>query len=277
VPACRTLDCISVLAGTVADAWAVLDVAAGPDARDPFSRPIALGTTAMPPVVRIAVPDTASRIFGSREAETAFDAALGLLPRLGVRAKPQAADLSLFFEAARLLYEGAWVAERYAAIRDFIEARSDMLHPVTRQIIAGARKFSAADAFQGIYRLAELVQATAPFWREFDVLIVPSIPDVCTLAEAEAEPVAANSRLGVYTNFVNLLDLCAIAVPGPFRSDGRPAGVTLIAPAGRDGLIAALAARLHALAEVPIGAMGHPLPTIPSRAASPDGPGRDRR
>jgi allophanate hydrolase len=261
-----------VFAGTVADAWKAFEAAAGYDPADPYSRAMTLGAPALPPVLRIAVPDRASRIFGSGAAEAAFDAAIGLLDGLGLGADPRAADLSLFFETARLLYEGAWVAERYAAIRDFIETRPEALFPVTRTIIEGARKLSAVDAFAGGYRLAELARATAPFWRDFDVLVVPSIPDICTLADVEREPVAANSRLGTYTNFVNLLDLAAVAVPGPFRPDGRPAGITLIAPAGRDALLAALAEKLHAAAGVPIGATGRPLPAPSIRPArAPEG------
>ena len=182
-------------------------------------------------------------------------------------AAPVEIDLAPFFAAATLLYEGAWVAERYAAIRDFIEARPDSLHPVTRKIIEGARELSAADAFAGIYRLAELANITRDVWKEIDVLVVPSIPDVCTLDDVARDPIGANSRLGTYTNFVNLLDLSAVAVPGPFRPDGRPAGVTLIAPAGRDALLVAIAGELHARAGVPLGATGKPLPALPSRAA----------
>ncbi len=209
-------------------------------------------------MVRLGVPDTNSLITGSATAASAFAAALSAFPDLG--AKPKPVDLMPFFAVAKLLYEGAWVAERYAAIREFIEAKPEALHPVTRAIIEGARKLSAADAFAGEYRLAELARVCAPLWRDIDVLVVPTIPDVCTLAEVAADPIGANSRLGTYTNFVNLLDLAAISVPGPFRSDGLPAGVTLIAPAGRDGLLAALAAEIHARTGATIGATGRPLP-----------------
>lgn len=266
VPACRTLDCVSVFAGTAADAFAAFAVAAGYDAADPYSRPVALGRPALPPVLRIGVPDGGSRIFGSPEAEATFDAALALLPDLG--APPRPVDLAPFFATAALLYEGAWVAERYEAIHAFIEAKPEALHPVTRTIIEGARRLSAADAFAGEYRLAELRRQTEPVWETIDVLIVPSIPDVCTLADVAADPIGANSRLGTYTNFVNLLDLCAFSVPGPLRRDGRPAGVTLIAPAGRDALLAALAARFHAAAGVTVGATGRRVPPPPPAPAS---------
>ena len=263
VPACRTLDCVSVFAGTVGDAWLATSVAAFYDEGDAYARPVSLGAFARPPVVRLGVPDAKSLIVDGPTADAAFAAALAAFPDFG--AKPRAIDLAPFYATAALLYEGAWVAERYVAIRDFIEAKPEALHPVTRKIIEGARKLSAADAFSGEYRLAELARATAPIWRDIDVLVVPTIPDVCTLADVEADPIGANSRLGTYTNFVNLLDLAAISVPGPFRSDGLPAGVTLIAPAGRDGLIAAMAAEIHARAGVTIGATGRGLPAVPRR------------
>jgi allophanate hydrolase len=267
VPACKTLDCVSIFAATADDAWRVMQVAAVRDPADPWSRSFSFGSAVAPPALRFGVPGRASRIFGGPEAEAAYDAALALLP-----SRPAEIDLGPFFAAAALLYEGAWVAERYAAIRDFIEAKPGALHPVTRKIIEGAKDLSAADAFGGFYRLAELANITRDVWKEIDLLVVPSIPDVCTLDEVARDPIGANSRLGTYTNFVNLLDLAAIAVPGPFRIDGRPAGVTLIAPAGRDALLAAVAEALHAGAGVPLGATGKPLPLPPVRIAQvPDG------
>jgi allophanate hydrolase len=270
VPACRTLDCVSVFAGTVADSWKVANIAAGFDPADGYSRPISLGSFNRLPVVRLGVPDAASLVLDSDVARAAFDAALAAFPDFGAKLKP--IDLQPFYAAAQRLYEGAWVAERYAAIRDFIEKKPESVFPVTRQIIEGSHRFTAADAFADFYRLADLARATSAVWKEIDVLVVPSMPDVCTVEQIAADPLAPNRRLGTYTNFVNLLDLCAIAVPGPFRSDGRAAGVTLIAPAGRDGLLAALAADIHAKAGVAIGATGRPLPPAPSPApAPPDG------
>ena len=265
VPACRTLDCVSVFAGTVEDAWRVTSVAAGFDVDDPYSREITLGAFSLPPVIRLGVPDSGSLVVDSSEAAAAFEAALSVFPR--ACSAPRPTDMSMFYSTAALLYESAWVAERYAGIRDFFERNPQALHPVTRKIIEGAESFSAADAFAGAYRLAEFVRATAPVWRDIDVLAVPTIPDVCTLEMIAADPIGANARLGIYTNFVNLLDLCAIAVPGPFRADGLPAGVTLIAPAGRDGLLAAIAAEIHARAKVPIGATGKSLPRQDVRPA----------
>jgi allophanate hydrolase len=264
VPACQTLDCVSIFALTTDDAWRVMRVTAVRDPADPWSREFSLGSPVAPPVVRFGIPDRASRILASGEAEAAYDAALALLPGHAAEI-----DLGPFFAAAALLYDGAWVAERYAAIRDFIEVKPESLLPVTRKIIEGATHLSAADAFDGIYRLADLASVTRDVWNEIDVLVVPSIPDVCTLDDVAQDPIGANSRLGTYTNFVNLLDLAALSVPGPFRPDGRPAGVTLIAPAGRDALLVAVAEALHAGARVPLGATGKPLPAPPVRAAEP--------
>lgn len=154
------------------------------------------------------------------------------------------------------------MAERYAAIRPFIEQHPESLVPVTRRIIEGARRFSAADAFDARYRLAELARLTAPVWAGLDALLVPSIPRPMTVAELEADPLTPNAKLGIYTNFVNLLDLCALAVPGPFRIDGFPAGTTLIAPRGRDGALAALGRSLHAAAGVPLGHGAWPHPPV---------------
>ncbi|HVY19703.1 MAG TPA: allophanate hydrolase [Bauldia sp.] len=269
VPACRTLDCVSIFAATVDDAWRIAKIAAAYDAEDAYSRRISLGAATRPPVLRIGVPDAASLIFDSDIARAAFDAALAAFPDFG--AKFRQVDLGPFYAAAQRLYEGAWVAERYAAIRDFIETRPEALYPATRAIIEGSRRLSAADAFADQYRLAELARSTSTVWDTIDVLVVPSMPDVCTLEQIAADPLVPNRRLGTYTNFVNLLDLCAIAVPGPFRTDGRAAGVTLIAPAGRDGLLAAMAAEIHAKAGVKIGATGRELPPSSLPKPTPDG------
>lgn len=253
IPACRTLDCVSIFALTTGDAWRAYSTAAAFDARDPFSRRMTPGTQALPAALRIGVPGKSSlEFFGDKKAAGAWGAIVTDLASLGLSAMP--IDLAPFRETAELLYAGPWVAERYQAIRDFIETSPEALHPVTRKIIAGARDYSAADAFAGLYRLAELKRATAGVWQDIDVMAVPTIPTVYTRADLDADPITPNARLGTYTNFVNLLDLCALAVPGRFRSDGRPAGVTLIAPAGRDGLLAALGARLHERAGVKLGA-----------------------
>lgn len=273
VPACRTLDTVSILAGTVGDADAVLRVAARYDTADPWSRRFSLPSAScpIPPGIKVGVPDTASlRFAGDSLSAAAFDAALADLSDL-LGAHPLPVDMTGFFATAELLYNGPWIAERYLAIRDLIERSPESLHPVTHHIIGGAAAYSAADAFAGLHRLAELRRATQSIWDAIDVLLVPTFPRPRTVADLEADPIGPNSELGTYTNFVNLLDLCALAVPGRPRADGLPSSVTLIAPAGRDGLLAALGGRLHAAAGVRIGATAMAVPTPPSavdRAAS---------
>ena len=267
VPACRSLDCISIFSLTAADAAAVLRVAAGYDALDPFSRRQAPPARAMPRSfsgARIGVPrDAQLEFFGNTETPKLFSQAL---ERLG--AERVSIDFAPFLEAARLLYEGPWVAERYLAIRDFIEQHAEALHPVTAQIIAGAKKYSAIDAFAGYYRLKELERRCAPLWEEIDVLVTPTAGTIYRIAEVEADPLRLNSNLGYYTNFMNLLDLAAIAVPAGFQRDGLPFGITLVAPAFTDEALCALGDSAHRAAVKTMGATGLPLPhetqTLPS-------------
>lgn len=264
VPACRTLDCVSVFGLTVPDSWAVLAAMAGLDADDPWSKAVALGTPGLvPPGLRVGTPDRASRrFFGDACSERAFDRALESYARLGITLVE--IDFAPLFAVADLLYDGAWVAERYAAVRPFIAEHREALHPVTARIILGAERLSAADAFAGLYRLAELRRATEPIWAAVDLLAVPTVPRAYRLADLDADPIGPNSALGTYTNFVNLLDLCALAVPGAFRDDDLPAGTTLIAPAGQDAILAALGTALHRAAGVTLGATGCLMPEAPA-------------
>ncbi len=273
VPACRTLDTISVFAGTVADADAAFRLMAGYDAADAYSRALPVpsqpGTLASP--LRVGIPDAEGLKFsGDTLSAAAFETSLGDLREVLGTAKLASVDMTQMFDVAALLYTGPWVAERYQAIREVIEKTPDALHPTTRKIIAGATAITAADTFAGIYRLADLRRAADAIWDSIDVLAVPTYPRPRTLSDLKADPIGPNSELGTYTNFVNLLDLCALAVPGRFRSDGFPSGVTLIAPRGRDGLLAALGAHLHATAGLKIGTSSTPVPEPaegPARAA----------
>ena len=246
VPACRTLDTISVFAGNVADAFAVYEAACAFDESDAYARlfpPPAL--SALPGGIRLGVPRADQRqFFDDAMASAAFLQDLELARSLGARIVEF--DFEPFAEVARALYEGPWVAERYSAVKALIESNPGALHPVTRAIIEGARKFDAISAFEAFYRLADQKRKTAHVWSEFDAMLVPTAPRLYTVAEVEADPIRLNSRLGTYTNFVNLLDLCAIAVPSSLRGDGLPSSVTLIAPSGADGLIAGVAAAIHA-------------------------------
>jgi allophanate hydrolase len=146
-----------------------------------------------------------------------------------------------------------------------------MMHPVTRKIIEGADGFSASRLFKAQYRLQALKRETAALWKRVSMLAVPTTPAAPTLADLAADPITPNSRCGTYTNFVNLLDMAAFAAPGPFRADGRAAGLTFIAPSGHDGRLAAFGQRFHAAAGVAMGATGAALPPAQPIAAAADG------
>ncbi len=237
VPACRSVDTISVFAPCVDQALAVLRVIAGYDVEDPYSRaaPFAhLRRAEGPPAARIATGETV--------------------------------DISLFLEIARLLYDGPWVAERSAATRDILERRPDILHPITRTILEGGLKRRAVDAFDAFHRLAEARRAAQLLFRDYDALLLPTAPLCPTLAEVAADPIGVNSRLGTYTNFVNLCDLAAIAVPAGLDINGMPIGVTLIGPAWSEGRLAAIADAIHRKNVDRIGATRMVLPP----AATPD-------
>ena len=271
VPACRTLDTISIFALGVADAFAAFEAAAGFDPADAYSKPSpAPRLLAPPPRFIVGAPRPAQRrFFGDDEAERAYAADLDKLADLG--AKIVEFDFEPFAAVARLLYEGPWVAERYAATKVLIEGNPGALHPVTRAIIEGALKHDAVACFEAAYRLQDLRRATAAAWDGFDVMALPTVPRFYTRAEVEAEPFQANSDLGTYTNFVNLLDLCAVAFPSGLRRDGLPSSLTLIAPAGADGLIAGIAARAHAACGAPMGATRRAPPPAPAIEAASDG------
>lgn len=246
VPACRTLDTISVFAACVDDAVEATSVAQAFDPDDVLSRELPpAGVAPTPPRIRVGVPrPDQRRFFGDDHARAAYEADLELFADLG--AQIVEIDFEPFFAVARLLYEGPWVAERYHAVRAMIETRPDAMHPITRQIIGGALRFNAIDAFDAQYRLLDYRRAVAPVISGLDCLAVPTVPRMYTLAEVEAEPITLNSNLGTYTNFVNLLDFAAISVPVGERGDGLPSSLTLIGPAGRDAQLAGYAAALEA-------------------------------
>jgi len=242
VPACRTLDTVSVFARDVATAVEVTAVAAAYDVADAWSRPLPVPVLgAPPPAFRVGVPKPGQRkFFGDAHAEAAYAADIARLETLG--ATIVELDFEPLHAVARLLYEGPWVAERYAATKPLIETSPEAFHPTTLQIISGAKGLTAVSAFEATYRLAELRRATAPIFTQVDVLAVPTVPRAYTVAEVEADPIALNSNLGSYTNFVNLLDLAAIAVPSGRRGDGLPSSLTFIGKAGTDGYLASIAA-----------------------------------
>jgi allophanate hydrolase len=173
---------------------------------------------------------------------------------------------------AEMLYSGAWLAERHAVIGPLLAADPDALHPVIRRIVEPAAALSAADAFRGFYRLEELRRQVAPLVDAGDLLCLPSVPTFYTLDDLAADPFGPNTRLGTYTNFVNLLGLCGLAVPTPARADGRPGSVTLLAPSGRDALLASLGRRIERWGARRLGATDWPLPEAPEPlpTAGPD-------
>jgi len=247
VPACRSLDCVSIFATNCGDAQTVWQAAKGFDPSDPYSRVPGPGDGAAPWATgsfRFGVPGPDQlEFFGDEEFKTLFHAAVGRLEQLG--GTKVEIDFSIFRAVADLLYSGPWVAERLAAILPFFEAHADEMNQVVRGIIEGARRYSAVDAFQAEYRLRTLRRASEQEWQRMDVLVVPSAPTIYTHEQLAADPVRLNTNLGYYTNFVNLLDQAAVATPGGFRSDGLPFGITLIGPAFTDEALLALADRFH--------------------------------
>ena len=262
VPACRTLDCVSVFSLTVDDAATALKAMAGPDGADPFSRNRTFaGLGAFPPQLRLGVPRNGQLIFfGDKAQEAAYETALKRWTALG--ATLIGFDLEPFYETARLLYEGPWITERYLVIRNLLASSPDAIHPVTREItIAGAR-ISASETFAALYRLQALRRITERAFNGTDALVLPTTPTVYTTAQVLANPIELNSRLGTYTNFVNLLDLCALSLPAAIRPDGVPFGITLLAPAGQDAQLAGIGRVFHADTRLMLGASGVAQPPL---------------
>lgn len=269
VAACRTLDTISIFALTVDDAYAAFSVAQGYDAADAYSKHTPqTSLSAMIKAPRIGVPNDASiEFFGDEVQKAAFARDVAVLAASG--AQIEYIDFTAFFDIAHMLYQGAWVAERYTVIEDLLNADPEAVHPVTRQIITQAESMSAADAFRGFYRLADLKRVAEPLLDGLDMLCVPTIPTFYSVADLEVDPITPNSNLGTYTNFVNLLDMCGIAVPTAPRSDGRPGSVTLLASAGQDALVASVARGFEANCERTIGATTHTLSSPQALEAAP--------
>ncbi len=238
-PACRTLDTLSIFARTVGEAWTVFETIAAFDVADAYSRPLRPARPGpVAPKIRIGVPLKAQRVFhGDSAAEAAFDAHLR---KLGTIAQLVELDAGAFLTAGEMLYGGPWLAERVAAFGKFAAEHPDAVHPVTAEVLKGASGLTAADAFNAMYELAELRRKSEAVWPLVDALAVPTVPTAPTVTSVLKDPIRLNAQLSLYTNFVNLLDLCALAVPGEARRDGIPAGITLIAPAGRDADLASM-------------------------------------
>ncbi|WP_424813805.1 allophanate hydrolase [Roseococcus sp. YIM B11640] len=264
VPACRSLDCISIFARTVADASAVLAVAAGPDESDPYSRaaPRTWRTVeAAPPALRLLVPQDAQLIFDTADDADLFAGAVDRAEAMG--ATITRTDISAFIDVAKRLYDGAWVAERTSAVRRLIMEQPDSLHPITRSILESGFERRTVDAFDDFHAVAEARLLANHLFAHHDGLLLPTCPGVPTVQALLQAPVPANSRLGIYTNFVNLCDLAALAIPAGFRPDGAPFGVTIVGPAFSDGRLAGIGAAMHHAA-----GLGAPAPPAPAVLAS---------
>ncbi|HWH82497.1 MAG TPA: allophanate hydrolase [Burkholderiaceae bacterium] len=257
----KTIETVSVFALTGEDALTVLRAIAGYDATDPFSKrradAVDLSWQAPPARFRFGTPsEPYLRFFGDREAERLYVSGIARLEALG--GKRVEVDFRPFEETQRILYDGAWIAERALSLDSVVERHAAQMHPVTRQILSASSQYSAKDTFRAIHRVAELKCQTRPVWDAIDTLVVPTTPTIYRKAEIEAEPIALNARLGIYTNFVNLMGLCGAAVPAGFRADGLPLGMTFLGRAFTEARQMALGARFHRLQALQLGASPNP-------------------
>ena len=268
VPACRTLDCVSIFAHTLDDATQVAAVLGRFDNADPYARPAPamMAARRLPAAPRLGVPAT-PQFFGDHQAAAAFDRASAQLSALGATLVPL--DFTPLHALADLLYDGPWVAERQAAIADFLTRPGVTMNPVVQTIISRGDAFSAGDGFRADYRRAELVRAVQGLMRDVDALVVPSAPSIYTIADVEASPVELNTRLGTYTNFVNLMDGCALALPAGFRDDGLPAGITVIADAWEDAALLDFGRRWQRQVPWSLGTSGRVPEPVPQPPAAP--------
>jgi allophanate hydrolase len=255
VPACRTQDTVSIFALTVADAAKIATTTVAFDEEDSFARsgapPFMVEAAPMP--LRVGVPRGPMTFFGDNDYEALYRASIDRLAVLGTEII--AIDYAPFAKGASMLYAGPWVAERLIAVGDLATRKPEAIHEVVRGIILGAKSKTAVETFQAVYQLAELIREVRGVWAQADCLLLPTAGTTYTIAGMLADPVRLNTNLGTYTNFVNLMDLAALAVPAGFRSDGIPFGVTLIGPALSDGMLASVGDALHrSLANARLGA-----------------------
>jgi allophanate hydrolase len=274
LPACRTLDCVSVFTETCADASKVLAVLRGKDAKDPYSREASPGMNAAPWLAssfRFGVPTKQTlEFFGDGQSEDCFEYAIRALVSLG--GELVAFDYTPFRDVASLLYNGPWVAERLAAVQPFANDNLDSLDPTVAEILAGASRFSAKDAFIAQYTLQELRSQVKAVMDQVDFLLLPTIPTTYKIEEIRNSPIQLNSNLGYYTNFVNLLDLSAVAIPAGMKDNGLPFGVSLAGSAFSDEALLAIGDRLHRSLATLLGGSGRLLKetgALPRNATPP--------
>ncbi|MED5609596.1 allophanate hydrolase [Pseudomonas sp. JH-2] len=271
VPACRTLDCISYFTATAAEASELLALTARHDPRDAYSRAnpawndgSAFGT---PRPFRFGVPRAQDlEFFGCTQGPALFARAIEQLR--GIGGTPLEVDFSPFLEAARLLYEGPWVAERYSVAGELIERDPNAVLPVIRAVLEKAPGASAVQLFRAQYRLQELKAHCDAIMAELDCMLTPTIGRPVTLAELHAEPVLRNAELGYYTNFMNLLDYAALALPSAFMANGLPWGLTLFGRVFSDQYLLGLGDALQRASALPLvggNALAGPAPKAPAR------------
>lgn len=252
-PACKTLDTVSIFALTVSDATLVYESLNQFDPSDSYSRvtPRAGRRTSIDRL-RVATPDDDSLVFFDDDHLRAHVNALSLIKKN--RVELATFDFRPFTNIENYYSNCVWVAERYAAVRDLVAKQPNSLHPTTRHVFQDATKLSAVDAVDSMCRLEGLQREVEPVLSNIDIMILPTIPTMLTLEEVDDDPIDANNRLGVYTNFVNLLDLCALTVPFGYRDDGLPYSLTLVGKHGDDGLLAGFAQHLGSLCSNKMGA-----------------------
>ncbi|MCP4327043.1 MAG: allophanate hydrolase [Alphaproteobacteria bacterium] len=261
VPAARSLDCVSIFSLTAEDALAILRVAAAPDPLYPFSRAAPLGEPRVRDQFRFAVPGSEElEFFGNAEWQAIYEEGVERLRAMG--GEKVEIEFAPFREVSELLYGGPLIAERLVGIRAFVAEHSDAMHPVTRQIMEGCAQHLGVDVFAALHHLHELQVRTLKTWEVADFLFLPTTGTIYTIDEVAADPIQLNANLGIFTNFVNLLDLCAIAVPAGFDSVGLPVGTTLIAPGFNEMLLIDIGGEFHRRAGVPMGASQRPLPGL---------------
>lgn len=268
VPACRTLDCISIFALTVDDANTLATLLEGFNPEDAYSRKAPAYSPPLPARLKLGYPAQLSPYMDTPNLQ-AWQASLDLWPALNIDLIP--IDFTPMHALANLLYNGPWVAERYAALKDFVATHPQDLHPVIARILASAENYSASDCFLAEYQKAALSQQIQQYFTQVDALLVPTAPHFPRLQQVLDNPIELNSQLGAYTNFVNLADLSALSVPAGFRDDGLPFGVTLIAPAWQDALLAKIGQDWQQRLALPLGATGLPLPEAETVPLAPKG------
>lgn len=267
LPACRTLDCVSIFALTVPDAAAVLSVIEGPDAHDDYSDhaagPATLGA-GRSGQLRVGVPQSV-RVNAADGYEAAWAAACSRIPELGATAIP--VDFGVLHEVAHLLYEGPWVAERYAVIESILCEQPQAVDATVAAVVRKAEGQRAVDVFRAQYRLQYLRAQAQALWGQVDVLMVPTAPRHPRFSELAADPIGVNSELGTYTNFVNLLGWSALAVPDGHAGGGLPFGVTFIGPRAADAALARWGAAWHAATGLTLGRSDRSVPAAAAPSA----------